>query len=213
MYTDENNVVTNTEEITVDTKEENSTVQHPAIYPNSKDPKLTEKIVGEFNKYYTRLKRLYMVSRNEHEKIINDLKIAEITRLKMILKYFLHKENIDHEDLRMITQKIQEIHTIDYENKKKSEIKRPKKKKPVNNTQQRSYNQQNKTENNNGYQYSRVRQNSNPRTYNDNKPYSSYKASSTDNASTDSPTRPQKKEKTNSKYQRQMNFQHNGKKK
>lgn len=195
MYTEEDNVVTNTNEINVDTTEQNSNVQHPAIYPNSDDPKLTEKIVGEFNKYYTRLKRLYMVSKNEHEKIINDFKIAEITRLKMILKYFLHKDSIDHEDLRMITQKIQEIHTIDYENKKKSEIKKPKKKKPVNN-------QQNKP-NNNGYQYSRVRQNNKPTVI----------SSSNNSDKAEENTKYQKEKKINTKYQRQMSFQHNNKKK
>lgn len=179
---------------TTEIQKENSVI-HPPIYPNSDDPKVTEKIVGEFNKYYTRLKRMYMVSKNEQERIINNLKITEITRLKVILKYFLHRDKIDHEAIKFVTQMIQEIHNQDYENKIKSKIKKQKSVKQQNHyTKPVSENKSTNSE----YKYSRVSP--------------SYSKSNTEKETKQEIHTPKKQ---SSRYQKMMNFQnkHNNKRK
>lgn len=199
--------------------------QHPAIYPNAEDPKEVEKIVGEFNKYYTRLKRFYMVSKTETEKTINDIKIAEITRLKVILKYFLHRENIDCEAIKFVTQMIQEIHNLDYENQKKSKMIAKKKTPKVQNKTNNNNNkfkpqpQQHQPNNNSEYKYSKIRTSSFSSQNNSNQsfgPKSSNTVTSnsiSNNNDTTKTSYPKKDKNKSSRYQSLMNFQkHNNKK-
>lgn len=218
-------------------------VFHPPIYPNSDNPKEVEKIVGEFNKYYTRLKRFFMVSKSDSEKIINDLKIEEITRLKLLLKYFLHKDKINMDDLRYVTQMIQEIHNKDYENRKKSEVKKPNKPKSrkPNYQSNQGFRRNNSKQNNNSYSRKTYSPNisstsSYIRTFHDSHPYPTVETNKSqqkpdesvpikpiDNSEKKEITqtsqqqtvisKPPKKEKSNSKYMRRMNFKHNNKNK
>lgn len=224
-------------------------VFHPPIYPNSDNPKEVEKIVGEFNKYYTRLKRFFMVSKSDSEKIINDLKIEEITRLKLLLKYFLHKDKINMDDLRYVTQMIQEIHNKDYENRKKSEVKKPNKpksKKPNYQSQGQSqgFRRNNSKQSNNSYSrktYSSSISSTSSyiHTFHDSHPYQAVEVNKfqqkPDEFAPIEPSnnsvkeekeeetkqisqqqiisKPPKKDKSNSKYMKKMNYQHSGKNK
>lgn len=195
------------EKITESQVKENKS--HPIIYKNSTDSQQTEKLVGEFNKYFTRLKRMYMISKNEYEKTINDLKINEIMRLKRILKYFLHKDIINHDDVIFITKIIEEIHNIDYETRKKSEIKRSK-----NNNYKP---QKPKTFKTNSFRHNNIEK---PRVISNARysPRSNYaetgnitaiKTTSSIKPIENSPEKKTSKS-NNSHYLRKMNFQHNG---